>query len=198
MPPFFLLCFSGRSDVQVMYFQSVFLDELAAWFHIVTHQCGEDLICSNGIFHGYLHHPACFRIHGGFPQLLRVHLTQTLIALNIQATLGFLHQPVQSTLERQHYLFAFTTLDVGTVFNQAIQGFAKACDGLIGSRLEEIVAKYVLVGNTVHIQGNFRQIQATLFVTGYREHVLVPVLLSSSSPSPRRSTQRATCSCSLS
>ena len=57
--------------------------KLAARAHIFTHQHGEDIVGFGGIFNMYLLQHAVFRIHGGFPQLLRVHFTQTFVALGV-------------------------------------------------------------------------------------------------------------------
>src|SRR5215472_13478107 len=47
-------------------------DELATRLHGIAHQDGEDLVGSYRIFHADPEERARLRIHGGFPELLRV------------------------------------------------------------------------------------------------------------------------------
>ncbi len=63
----------------------IFLDELAAWTYIVTHQHGEDIVGFGRVFDIYLFQHTGFRIHGSFPQLFRVHFTQTFVTLGVDA-----------------------------------------------------------------------------------------------------------------
>src|SRR5207342_2467292 len=81
------------SDVEVGDLQRIFFDELAARFDHVPHQRGEDLIGGHGVLYAYLQQAARFRIDRGIPQLLGVHFTQALEALDLAALLGFLEQP---------------------------------------------------------------------------------------------------------
>ena len=57
---------------------------------MITHQCCEDLVGSDCILDLHAQQAARFRIHGGFPELLRIHLAQTLVPLYVQAALGFI------------------------------------------------------------------------------------------------------------
>ena len=63
---------------------SILLDELAARLYIVTHQHREDLVSLSGILDSYLLEQAVLRIHSRLPQLLRVHLTKTFVALCVE------------------------------------------------------------------------------------------------------------------
>lgn len=65
-----------------------FLDEFAARSYIVAHQHGEDVVGFSGVFNVYLLQHAGFRIHGGFPQLLRIHFTQTFVSLGVDTIFG--------------------------------------------------------------------------------------------------------------
>ena len=61
----------------------ILFDEIAARAHVFTHQHGEDIVGFGFIFKMHLLQHAVFRIHGGFPQLFRVHFTQTFVALGV-------------------------------------------------------------------------------------------------------------------
>ena len=67
----------------------VLLYELATWLNIITHEHGEDFICLGCILNGNLFQQARFRIHGGVPKLLRIHLSKTFITLRVQALAVF-------------------------------------------------------------------------------------------------------------
>ena len=67
---------------------SVFLDKFAARSHIIAHQHGEDVVGFGCIFDADLLQNTGFRIHGGFPQLFRIHLSQTFVALGMDAGFG--------------------------------------------------------------------------------------------------------------
>ena len=62
----------------------ILLDELAARLNVVTHQHGEDFVGLGGVLDGHLLQQAVFGVHGGFPQLLGVHLAKTFVALGMQ------------------------------------------------------------------------------------------------------------------
>jgi hypothetical protein len=56
------------------------LDELLARVDRVAHEHVKGTVCFGGIIHGHEHQGAIYRVHGGFPQLLRIHLAQALVA----------------------------------------------------------------------------------------------------------------------
>ena len=104
---------------------------MPARIHIVTHQAGKDLICCDGVFDGDLQHAAAFRVHGGFPQLLRIHFTQPLVTLEAGTTTGLHHQPFQSIREVANGALGLATLDIGIGGQQTFQGFPESLDFLI-------------------------------------------------------------------
>src|SRR5215218_3486277 len=57
---------------------SVLLDELPAGLHILPHQDGEHPVGRRGVLEGHLAQDPGVRVHGGLPQLLGIHLTETL------------------------------------------------------------------------------------------------------------------------
>src|SRR6266478_5497906 len=75
----------AHSDVEVADVERVLLDELAARLDLVAHQLLEHLL--SVLLRTDLHaqHRARLRIHRGLPQLLRVHLAQTLVALDLDS-----------------------------------------------------------------------------------------------------------------
>ena len=66
------------------------LDKLFARRDFAAHKDVEDFIGALGVFDRYLLNNAVARVHGGFPELFGVHLTQTFVALDIEAgSFGF-------------------------------------------------------------------------------------------------------------
>src|ERR1700687_867373 len=81
----------GRLDVQVAHGLGVRLDEAFAWIHFGAHQDVEDLVGLDRVFDLDPQQHAVLRIHGGLPELLGIHLTETLVARNLRLT-GHLRQ----------------------------------------------------------------------------------------------------------
>src|SRR5690606_10629612 len=129
---------------QVRHIKRVGLDEVAARLHIVTHQAGEDLVGSDGILDGDTQHATDIRVHGGFPQLFRVHLTKTLVALDIGALARLDHKPREGVIELLHRLARLVTLDGGVGGQQAFEFFTQGLDAGIVRRAEEI-GRYLVV-----------------------------------------------------
>src|SRR5687767_2997943 len=63
--------------------QGVRHDECLARWHVVAHQLGEQLIGSLDVVHLDLEEHAVGGIHRRFPELIGVHLTQSLVALHV-------------------------------------------------------------------------------------------------------------------
>src|SRR5690348_1831427 len=57
-------------------------NDAAARFHVLAHQYREQLSGGSGVIEGDLAEHPHRRVHGGFPQLLGVHLAETLVALD--------------------------------------------------------------------------------------------------------------------
>ncbi len=55
--------------------------KLAAVLDLLTHQDGEDLVGDGGVLEPDLEEGAALRVHGGLPQLVGVHLAETLVPL---------------------------------------------------------------------------------------------------------------------
>jgi len=68
-------------NVQIGDLERIFLNEIAARLDIVPHQSFEDVAGSIRLGHTHLQQGAHILVEGRFPKLVRVHFTQTLIAL---------------------------------------------------------------------------------------------------------------------
>ena len=66
----------------------IFLDELATWTYVLTHEHGEYVVSCSGVLNGHLLEQSSLGVHGSLPQLLGVHFTKTLIALDGDASLA--------------------------------------------------------------------------------------------------------------
>jgi len=75
----------GASDVKVCHLLRMADDEVFPDLNVFSHQCLEDLIGFHRILDIYLPEDPVLGIHGGFPELVGVHLTQTLVALDRNA-----------------------------------------------------------------------------------------------------------------
>src|SRR5690625_6302202 len=63
---------------------SIFLNEFPSWLYIVAHKNRKHFISSGRTFDGYLLESSRFRIHGGFPQLLRIHFAKAFVSGHIE------------------------------------------------------------------------------------------------------------------
>ena len=71
--------------IEVLDFSGSLGDELAARFHLVPHEYGEDAIGAHRILQLHAQYGAAVRIHGRLPELFGVHLAQPLVALHMYA-----------------------------------------------------------------------------------------------------------------
>src|SRR5213593_530130 len=72
------------SDVEVSDIQGVVFDEAPARLDGITHENGKNLVGLYRIVDRDLQQCAGIGIHGGLPELFRVHLAETFIALHRQ------------------------------------------------------------------------------------------------------------------
>src|SRR5262249_4398664 len=72
------------SDVEVAHVERVFLDELPPWLHLVAHEGGEDLVGLVRVLDLHLQQRARLGVHRRLPELRRVHLAETLVALDLE------------------------------------------------------------------------------------------------------------------
>src|ERR1700730_10506644 len=74
----------GRLDVQVTHGLGVRLDEALAWIDFGAHQDVEDLVGLDRVFDLDPQQHAVLRIHSGLPELLGIHLSETLVASDLR------------------------------------------------------------------------------------------------------------------
>src|SRR6185369_8952294 len=72
-------------DVQVPHFERVVLNERPPWLDFVAHQDGKDRVGFDVVLDADAEQAALGGIHGGLPELRRVHLAQALVALDREA-----------------------------------------------------------------------------------------------------------------
>src|SRR5699024_1834004 len=97
-------------------------DKCTSGFDLVTHEGSKDLIRRNGILDFYLEQATGCGIHGGFPKLFGIHLTQTFVALFGDSTFGFLALPTNRITEMtDRLLFTAITLTTGNPHSSAYQ-----------------------------------------------------------------------------
>src|SRR5271168_940381 len=73
---------SDSSDIQETNVLGVAGDKASACFDVLAHQDGEQFVGGRGVVQGDLTQHPDRRVHGGFPQLLGIHFTETFVALD--------------------------------------------------------------------------------------------------------------------
>src|SRR5215216_6897578 len=79
-----LICgttYDPRLNIQISDSLGVCLNEFATWIHCVTHQHVECAIGLRRVVHRDKQKSPVLGVHGRFPELARIHFTQTLVAL---------------------------------------------------------------------------------------------------------------------
>src|SRR5437762_3392355 len=74
-----------RSDIEVFYVERVVFDELAARLDLIAHERGEHQVGFRVVLGLHLQQRALRRVHRRFPQRVRVHFSETLIAIDRDA-----------------------------------------------------------------------------------------------------------------
>ena len=77
-------CCGQSLDIKIFYILRMRLDKLFSWGDLGTHEDIEYFVGSLGIFDRYLFEQAIFRIHRRFPELVRIHFSETFVALDVQ------------------------------------------------------------------------------------------------------------------
>src|SRR6185312_6142427 len=80
--------YSFALHVQVANVQRVLLNERSPGLDLVAHEDGEDGVGVDVVLDLHAQQAALGGVHGGFPELRRVHLAATFVALNGNALLG--------------------------------------------------------------------------------------------------------------
>src|SRR5258706_16160466 len=86
--------------IQVAHIQRVLLDEGAPGLDFVSHEDGEDGVGVDVILDLDAEETALGGVHGGFPELGRIHLAETLVALNRNTLLGAVVKSSQRIFEQ--------------------------------------------------------------------------------------------------
>src|SRR5262245_64904755 len=92
------------SDVEVAHVERVLLDELPPRLHLVAHEGGEDLVGLVRVLDLHLQQRARLGIHRGLPELRRVHLTEALVALDLEPLPRGGHDAVDRDADAHHRL----------------------------------------------------------------------------------------------
>ena len=95
-----VLNFDRGLDIQILDRQRMLFNELASWFHLVTHQRGKNIIGFNGVFNADLQEHAGLGVHGGFPKLFRVHFPETFVTLDVLSLLAAFKNIVRELRKR--------------------------------------------------------------------------------------------------
>lgn len=70
-------------NIEVFDVEGVLFNKLSSRFHLIAHKDGEDAVGFDGAVDTYLEERARFRIERRQPQLLRIHLAETFITLDV-------------------------------------------------------------------------------------------------------------------
>ena len=76
-------------NIQVLYIQRVFFDELPAGFDVFAHQRGEDGLALGYVLKLYREQSSPLGIHCRLPMLRRSHFAQTFVTFNVVAFAAF-------------------------------------------------------------------------------------------------------------
>ncbi len=98
-------------NVNVSGAQGIGLNELAARLNVIPHEHGENVIGFNSVVNLHAQQAAHSRVHGGFPQLSRVHFAQAFVALASGGVFSLHDQPAHGQAEiRNFFLLGPLTL----------------------------------------------------------------------------------------
>src|SRR5579885_1005780 len=75
----------ARSDIEILHELRVLFDEYAPRLDVVAHERLEDLVGEHRLFDSDLEQRAALRIHRRVPELVGIHLAESLVALHVQA-----------------------------------------------------------------------------------------------------------------
>jgi hypothetical protein len=121
----------SKLDVQISDVEGVFLDELSPWRDLVAHQDREQIIRSHFVFDSNLQQPTPLGVHRRLPQLIGIHFTKTLVALNGQSLLGPSIERFERLLETADRLDRISFLQGEVGCAQALQSHLVAGHGAV-------------------------------------------------------------------
>ena len=94
----FVEVFNSPLNIQVLHFQRVFFNELAAGFDDIAHEDGEDGVSFHLVFDAYLKQGALFGVHGSLPELVGIHFAEALESLHGEGFFAEGHHVLQQFL----------------------------------------------------------------------------------------------------
>jgi hypothetical protein len=100
--------------------------KVPARLHFLAHEGGEDAVGGDGVLDLDSQQAAHLGVHGGFPELFRVHLAQAFVALNAQVLPDLVEQPVEGLLEVVGGGLRIAPADFGAFADQAGEDFRGA------------------------------------------------------------------------
>src|SRR5215468_8115895 len=145
---------AGGSDVEVTHVECVLLDELPPRLDLVAHQGGEDLVGLVCILDLDLEQRARLGVHGRLPELRRVHLAETLVALDLEALARGGHDAVDGAADAEEGL---RLLPFAEAIGRLADGGQLARDAarfLELRRQHELTIEDVAVGGPVGARGS--------------------------------------------
>jgi hypothetical protein len=126
--------------IQVVDIERVGLNKIPPRLNLVSHKRGEDFVRRDRVLDTHLEQSPVFRVHGRIPELIRVHFTETLVALNVQAFARFPHQPVISIAELTDRLNALPAADERIVAEQVTGLLHELPDLQVVGTVEKVAA----------------------------------------------------------
>src|SRR5437763_7189775 len=132
------------SDIEIGDREGVLLDELAARLDLISHERHEDVVGGECVLDLHLQQAARLGIDSGLPELLRVHLAESLVALDRLALLRLIEKPLHRLLEGADVLAVLAAHHEGSLPDEPREGARQIRDALVLGGFEEL-ARQVLV-----------------------------------------------------
>ena len=88
---------------------------------MITHQRGENLVRCHHVFDLHLQQTTSLRIHGGFPELIGIHLPEPLIALYRLTPARLIEQPADGIRKAHYGALPFPPTHPGPVLDQSFE-----------------------------------------------------------------------------
>src|SRR5450631_527138 len=152
------------SNIQVPHAQRIGLDELAARLDFLAHQGGEYLVRSDSILDLDPKQAARLGIHRGFPELLRIHFAQALVALDRDGAAGLGEEPVQRFLEGAHGCAFFAAAHRRPGVYEPLQHVARGPDLRVIAAADEVGVETRRVRRSVPRANDHQPLQLRLSV----------------------------------
>src|SRR5205807_1447917 len=132
------------SDIEIGNREGVLLDELAARLDLISHERHEDIVGGERVLDLHLQQAARLGIDRGLPELLRIHLAESLVALDRLALLRLIEKPLHRLLEGADVLAVLAAHHEGSLPDEPRERAREIRDALVLGGFEEL-ARQVLV-----------------------------------------------------